>query len=222
MCRQMNVFRAFFTLKILPNYRSRGLISGYTYKRTAPNFTFIADNAPKAFYMRSWRCLKHMEQKNLDTLQSDIDDHLKSKGFVVFRGQARGSLNRSEVEWDVERYPDFREFLNVADQLGIRLIVFHNRQFSSAVIDRTLEELEASGYEYEDQREIERKLRDLRVYDGFTCALELSFDLGGLTYIFEVRTPWYSDLNDLLDELDIMPEGEDEDDDPLSGYYSKN
>ena len=163
-----------------------------------------------------------MEQKNLDTLQSDIDDHLKSKGFVVFRGQARGSLNRSEVEWDVERYPDFREFLNVADQLGIRLIVLHNRQFSSAVIDRTLEELEASGYEYEDQREIERKLRDLRVYDGFTCALELSFDLGGLTYIFEVRTPWYSDLNDLLDELDIMPEGEDEDDDPLSGYYSKN
>ena len=60
------------------------------------------------------------------------------------------------------------------------------------------------------------------MYDGFTCALELSFDLGGLTYIFEVRTPWYSDLNDLLDELDIMPEGEDEDDDPLSGYYSKN
>ena len=138
-----------------------------------------------------------MQQTNLDTLKSDIDAHLKAKGFVVFRGHARGIVERPEVDWDAARHPDFREFLNVAEQLGVRLIVFHHREFTATVIDRTLEELQESAYEFDDQREIERQLRDLRVYDGFTCALELSFDHGNLTYFFELRTPWYTELNNL-------------------------
>lgn len=164
-----------------------------------------------------------MEQKNLDTLKSEIDSHLKANGFVVFRGHGRGIAERPEVDWDVSRYPDFREFLSVAEQLGVRLVVFHHREFTSSVIDRALDELQESTFEFDDQREVERKLRELRVYEGFTCALELSFEYASVTYFFELQTGWYSDLNDLLDELDMLPgDDEDEDENPLSGYYSKN
>jgi hypothetical protein len=163
------------------------------------------------------------QQNNLDTLKSEIDTYLAENGFVVFRGHARGIIERPEVDWNAAKYPDFREFLAVAKQLGVRLVVFHNRDFSSAVIERTLEELQESTFEFEDQRDLERRLRELRVYEGFTCALELSFDHEGMTYFFELRTEWYTELNNLLDELDMLPDDEeDEDENPLSGYYSKN
>lgn len=164
-----------------------------------------------------------MQQNNLDTLKSEMDVYLKSNGFVVFHGSPRGMIERPEVDWDVSRYPDFHDFVSVAQQLGIKLIVFHHREFSSAIVDRALEELQESSYEYEDQRDLERRLRELRMYDGFTCALELSFDFQGVAYLFETRTEWYSELNNMLDELDMFPDEEDdEDENPLSGYYSKN
>lgn len=163
-----------------------------------------------------------MPQNNLDTLKSEIESYLTTNGFVIFRGHARGIVERPEVDWDTAAYPDFRDFLSVPHRLGIRLIVFHHREFTSAIIDRTLEELQESTYEFEDQRDLERRLRELRVYDGFTCALELSFDHEGATYFFEIRTDWYSELNNLLDELDMVSEEDDEDQNPLSGYYSKN
>ena len=107
----------------------------------------------------------------------------ESEGVYRFSRSRARIVERPEVDWDAARHPDYREFLNVAKQLGVRLIVFHHREFTATVIDSTLEELQESAYEFEDQREIERKLRDLRVYEGFTCALELSFDYENLTYI---------------------------------------
>lgn len=164
-----------------------------------------------------------MEQKNLDTLKSEIAPYLRSGGFVVFHGYARGIAERDEVDWDVTRYPDYKEFVGVARELGVRLIVFHHREFSSAIIDRAVTEMQEAAYEFDDQRDIERRLRELRVYDGFTCAVELSFDHGNTTYYFELRTEWYAELNRILDELDLVPDDEEDDDEnPLSGYYSKN
>ena len=164
-----------------------------------------------------------MEQKNLDTVKSEIDNYLRKSGFVVFHGFSRGMDQHPEVEWDTRRYPDHKDFLAVAQELGVRLVVFHHREFSAAVIDRALEEMQSAAYEYEDQRDVERRLRELRVYDGFTCAVELSFDYNKITYYYELRTEWYTELNLILDELDMFPdEDEDDDDTPLSGYYSKN
>jgi hypothetical protein len=164
-----------------------------------------------------------MQQNNLDTLKTDMDSHLKANGFVVFYGSSRGFIERPVMDWDVERYPDFKDFLAVAQQLGVKMVVFHHREFTSSVIDRALEELQDASYEYEDQREVERRLRELRMYDGFTCALEISFDYQAMAYAFELRTEWYTELNEMLDELDMFPdEDEDDSNDPLSGYYSKN
>ncbi|HYP06123.1 MAG TPA: hypothetical protein VER03_07780 [Bryobacteraceae bacterium] len=163
-----------------------------------------------------------MQQNNLDTLKSDMEAYLKSNGFVVFYGAPRGLIERPVVDWDVERYPDFQEFLSVAQQLGVKMVVFHHREFASEVIDHALEELQDASFEFDDQRDVERRLRELRMYEGFTCALELSFDYQAMTYVFELRTEWYNELNDTLDELDMFPEEDDEDENPLSGYYSKN
>jgi hypothetical protein len=42
-------------------------------------------------------------------------------------------------------------------------------------------------------------------------------------YMFELQTDWYSELNNILDELDLADLGDDEDDDEtFGGYYSRN
>ena len=53
------------------------------------------------------------------------------------------------MDWDVARYPDYKEFLSVAQQLGVKLVVFHHREFESAVIIAALEELQDNSYEFE-------------------------------------------------------------------------
>ena len=64
----------------------------------------------------------------------------------------------------------------------------------------------------------------MRAYDGFTCAIELSFDFEGRAYIFDLRTEWYEEFNDMLDDIEAAIPDEDEDDDegPIGGYFSKN
>ena len=75
----------------------------------------------------------------------------------------------------------------------------------------------------EEYHELERRLNDMRVYDSFVCAIELSFDHDGRVFLFDLRTDWYEDLSDILDEIQIMDaESDDDSDTPISGYFSKN
>ena len=162
---------------------------------------------------------------NLDTLKSEIRSYLGDNGFIIFQGMSRRLDDMREVEWDVSRYPGYKDFLSVAQQLDIKLIVFHHREFSDATIDNALDTLPDSGIDFEDQRDFEKRLRELRVYDGFTCAIELSFEYAETLYMFELQTDWYRELTTLLDEIEISSSVEDDDDDdgnPLGGYYSQN
>ena len=162
-------------------------------------------------------------KQNLDTLKTDIETHLKQAGFVVFYGHSRGFDDGPEVDWDTQSHPDFREFAEVAKQLGVKLIVVHHRQFSSAVLDRVKDQIEENDIEFDDRRAIEARLTDLRMFDGFTCAIELSFDYNDTLYMFELQTEWYSELNNILDQLDLSGPGDDEgDDETFGGYYSRN
>jgi hypothetical protein len=58
-------------------------------------------------------------------------------------------------------------------------------------------------------------------YEGFTCQIELSFDHAQRTYVFEVRTDWFDELNDLVERIEDSYQDEG-DENPLSGYYSNN
>ena len=161
---------------------------------------------------------------NLDSVRADIEKHLSSEGFVVFHGFSRHSHDLGDpIEWDTTQYPDFRAFLHVAKELGVKVIVLHHRQFSADAVEDALEGLSDLPYEFEDRRDLERRLRELSVYDGFTCAVELSFDFDRNFYLFDLQADWYREMNDLLDEatLGVGDDHEDEDD-TLGGYYSKN
>lgn len=163
---------------------------------------------------------------NLDSVRGEIETYLTKNGFLLFHGFSRRVGDMPEVEWDSNQYPDYKRFLNVARELGVRLIVMHHREFDSEVIDHALEELPATGYEYDEQATLERRLRELNVYDGFTCAVEISFEHQATLYVFELRTEWYNELNEILEELDlgigVESSSDDEDESPLGGYYSKN
>ena len=163
-------------------------------------------------------------KSNLDTLKSDIESYLQNAGFLIFRGFSRKLQEMPECEWDSVAYPDYKAFIDIAHELGVRLMVFHHRKFKSELLDRAIQELPEAGLEREEQRHFENRLKDLRKYDGFTCAMELSYEHSGTLYIFELRTPWYDELTDILQELDLAAPGEEDDEEgnDFGGYFSKN
>ncbi len=163
---------------------------------------------------------------DLETVRSEMLAYLKTKKFAVFYGYSRLLDSLPFVYWDVDRHPDFREFLDVALAAGVKLIVFHHRAFTLDQIDEALERLEHTTLTREEKRSLEGRLRELQAYEGFTCVVELTFDHEGRIYIFELRTEWYENLGDIMHEIDTATDFEDEDDDedagPMSGYFSKN
>ena len=161
---------------------------------------------------------------NLDTLKDEIEGYLEEQGFAIFRGFPRLMDSLPLVYWDCDRYPDYKAFLETAKAAGVHLVVYHQQEFSTEQVDNALDRLQEVEMPRDDYRTMERRLKELRVYDGFTCSLELSFDLQGRAYVFDLRTDWYEELTDILDDLHMLGGGpEDEDDDsPMRGYFSQN
>ncbi len=161
---------------------------------------------------------------NLDALKDEILAYLQAEGFVVYRGYTRQVEDEVFVYWDARNFPDFRLFLGAAREVGVRLVVFGARTFSESMVESALGRLEESELSREDRRAIERRLRELRAYDGFTCALELSFDYQSRVYLFSLEADWYEDYLDVLDEIEAAtPEGEEEEDEgSMGGYFSRN
>jgi hypothetical protein len=160
---------------------------------------------------------------NLDTLKTEIEQHLEESGLAVFYGYSRGLESVQGVYWDCDQYPDYKLFVKVAQIAGVKVIVFHQREFSADQLDEALEQLAGCDMPREEYHELERRLNDMRVYSSFVCAIELSFDHNGRVFIFDLRTDWYEELSDILDEIQIMDaESDDDSDTPISGYFSKN
>jgi hypothetical protein len=159
---------------------------------------------------------------NLDTLKSEILECLGNEGFVIFHGYSRLAETDSFVAWDSDRYPDYRQFLKAAQQAGIKMIVFNDRQFSAGHLEDAAERLQACDLAAEERRTLERRLRELRAFEGFTCALELSFDCQGRVYLLNLRAEWYEDFLDLLEELDAFLPEDEEEGDSMGGYFSRN
>ena len=160
---------------------------------------------------------------NLDTLKTEIEQYLEESGLAVFYGYSRALESMPAVYWDCDQYPDYKLFVKAARTAEAKVIVFHQREFSADQVDDAIEQLAGCDMPREEYHELERRLNDMRVYDGFVCAVELSFDHEGRVFLFDLRTEWYEDLSDILDEIHIMDAESDNDDDtPMSGYFSKN
>jgi len=161
---------------------------------------------------------------NLETLRHEIEQHLESRGLAVFRSYPRTDSEASltgAVYWDSENHPDYREFVEAASAAGVRLITLYSRELTTDIVETALAHLSETDLERDERRALDTRLHEIQAYEGFTCQIELSFDHAQRTYIFEVRTEWFDELNDLVERIQYSYEDEG-DDNPLSGYYSNN
>jgi hypothetical protein len=161
---------------------------------------------------------------NLDTLKREIMEYLESGGFAVFHSSPGGLEGMPMVLWDSARYPDYQMFLDVARKADVRMVLFASREFAASEIDELLEQLEECELTREERRDYEIRLRDLRIYEGVTCTLELAFDLDSRLYVYEVQPDWYDDFLNLDEEISARLAGDEEfeDGDSLGGYFSRN
>jgi hypothetical protein len=161
---------------------------------------------------------------DLESLKGEILAHLQREDFAVFLsdGSAEG-INL--IYWDTKRSPDFRGFLDAAGKTGVKLIVFYEHVFSQDGIDETLERLEESDLGREEKRSYELRLRDLQKYEGFSCELQLYFEYINHVYVYQARTDWYEDFEDIFADVTVGESEDFEDDEeegPIPGYFSRN
>jgi hypothetical protein len=159
---------------------------------------------------------------NLDSLSEEILQYIKSENIILFRSMSRAADQVRFIDWDTDHEPDFRRFLECALGLGVRLIHFHNREFRSQHREEALAMLEDLGLSRDAKRELERRIRDLAIYEGFTCAVELTFDYENRTYLYEMQTEWYEEWQDILDDLELDTDIDGDEAGGFGGFYSNN
>jgi hypothetical protein len=166
--------------------------------------------------------------QDLERLKEEIRETLQEMGMPVFYGRSRTS--KFPVFWDTARHDDFRQFLSVARNAGAKLIVFSEQQFMREQIEDTLCQLGDCELPGDEIRKYENQLRKFKNYEGFTCSLELSFDIEARAYFFETRAEWYdsflrtaSEIEAWLPDLEDLDEDAEEDDGGrMGGYFSNN
>ncbi|MBI4904499.1 MAG: hypothetical protein HY820_12735 [Acidobacteria bacterium] len=168
-------------------------------------------------------------KNNLDALTTEIPEYLQSKGLAVFQGVVNELHEQRLVFWDIDRTQDYRAFVDCAISAGVKLIIFNYRHFEKAMAEDALERLEETDLPREEQRTLSRRIKELVHYHGFTCLVELIFEINNRFYVFDLRTDWYAELLDLMDSIDMAGPGDDDgpsDDEPLGGgsssFFSRN
>ncbi len=161
---------------------------------------------------------------NLDKLRRDALDYLASSELTVFRSVPHSLEGIPMILWDVEREPDYRQFLEVARKAGAKLILFAEDKFESSDLDELEEHLEDADLDRDEQREYKARIRDLRLHEGETCGIELAFDYNSRLYVYEAQPDWYDEFVTLEDEImeRVSENDADDSDDSLGGYFSKN
>jgi hypothetical protein len=166
---------------------------------------------------------------DLDKLKTQLPPELESKGFVVFHGLPRADEENAVVMWDTARRPDHNDFLDCAGKLGIKVIVFNTRELEKTSIEDVQDELESLDLPPSERRDLERRLKALKPYTGFTANLELSFDYNGAIYLYEARSEFMNEFLSIMSEVDagIFPPGGFGEDDPDTSpgggsFFSRN
>ncbi len=167
-------------------------------------------------------------QPDLDKLKNKLPPELESRGFVVFHGLARTDEDSSVVMWDTAQHPDHAGFLDCAEKLGVKVIVINSRPFEKSNIEDVNEDIEAIDMAPSERRDIERRLKALKPYAGFTATLELSFDYNSAVYVYEIRSEFMNEFLSIMSEVDtsLFPGAPFDDDEPEAptggGFFSRN
>jgi hypothetical protein len=155
-------------------------------------------------------------------MRAEIQEYLESRGLAVFHGYPRNFDAVPAVYWNTAAHTDYRAFVGAAEAAGVKLITLYANEFNAALIDEAIEHLDDPDMPQEERRGVEKRLRQLRAYAGFTCQIELSFDLAPRVYVFDLRTEWFQELGRLLESIDDSFEEDDLHEEPPSGYFSQN
>jgi len=161
---------------------------------------------------------------NLDTLKQEILDFLQNSGFAVFHSSPGVLESFPMVLWDTERFPDYQMFLEVARTTGTKMVLFATREFEESDVDELLGQLDDCELNRDEQRDYEARLREMRIFTGVTCRLELAFDYQSRLYVYEVQPDWFEEFLSIEEELSVRMTDDDGpiSDDSLGGYFSKN
>jgi hypothetical protein len=161
---------------------------------------------------------------NLDTLKREILEYLGASGFAVFQSSPGSLEGYPLILWDTEHHPDYQEYLNVAQKVDAKLILFATRAFEPDDIDDLLAQLSDCELSREERRGYESRLREMRIFEGVTCSLELAFDYHSRLYVYEVQPDWFEEFLGIEDEIvaRVTDDDELEDGDSIGGYFSKN
>jgi len=159
---------------------------------------------------------------DLDALKNSIVEQIERSEFAVFRHDSGAFDPAHVVTWDIETYPDFQLFLDAARKLGVRMILFAADEFSEAEISEAEEELEDSEVPREERRDYQRTLDSFRTHVGTSCSIELAFAHDSYFYVYEARADWYEEFAGIQEEIALFNSEDDDVDDSLGGFYSKN
>ena len=163
---------------------------------------------------------------NLNALRQEIAEHVTSRGLVVFECDLRSVETEQAVYWNLDREPDYKRFVAAAEAAGARLVTIYSRDLKGDLLESLLEKIEDLPLEPSERRSLERRLRELRAYEGFTGHIEISFDVAGRDYIFDLRAEWYEEIDELMDEMaaavDDAEDDDDASDEPMAPYFSRN
>jgi hypothetical protein len=171
--------------------------------------------------------------EDLNKLVDQIDALLAKQKCVVFRGRGRWNSDSEYVVWDEDRNPDVKDFLKVAAELGVSLLVFHQRELDEGTLEQMKEDIDLLPGSAAERRDLEKRMKFLYDYLGRTMVIELSFDVNGCTYMYRQQSPVMTKMVDLIDEIEMASgpfappsefdeDDEDEDDGPPQRYFSKN
>lgn len=171
----------------------------------------------------------------LDKLARQIEAYLGKQKWIVFRSRARWNADSDFVVWDEESRPDYREFLKVAEELGVKVLVYHERKLDKATLEEMDQDIDELPLSAPELRDIGSRVSALYDHVGETLAIELSFDMAGTVYLYRQQSPIMTQLLDLLDEIEIasgpfgpgadyagQEDDEEDDEEPPQRYFSKN
>jgi hypothetical protein len=162
---------------------------------------------------------------DLTAIKAEILTNLEQHGFATFYTDSSVE-GMNTIYWDVRRHPSISEFLNAAKSAGSTLVTFYERTFSQVSIDDTLERLEDAELGREEKRSYELRLKELQKFEGFICELEVSFSYGSSIYQFQVQTDWFEEFETIFADVAVgeadLYDNEEDDEGPISGYFSKN
>ncbi len=170
---------------------------------------------------------------NPQILKDEIPEFLRSEGLGLFPVDPALWPAQQAIWWDTRRQPDYRAFLATAQSVNSRLILFFEEELTEERLEQAEDLLEGVSEDPVEYREYARRLGQIRSHLGFTGRVGIGFSHGGSLYWFEVEAPWYEQLQELEEELQLAGTGlgpdfdlddpDDEDEDPPMGnFYSRN